>query len=97
ATGGVERQFKLYPVPRIKGTTTISPVYLKPSQYFSITATSRYPKESATFIDFFSTDAEANKILAGERGVPINTKVLTALKPSLSKAAAESFALIERA
>jgi multiple sugar transport system substrate-binding protein len=48
-------------------------------------------------IDFFTNNIEANKILGGERGVPINTKVLAALKPTLSKQAAESFNLIERA
>ena len=92
---GAPRNFKLLPVPKVKGG--ISPVYLKPSQYFSVTATSKHPKESAKFIDFFTNDIEANKVLAGERGVPINTKVLAALKATLSKEAAESFAIIERA
>ncbi len=34
---------------------------MKPSQYFSITATSKYPREAASFIDFFTNNIEANK------------------------------------
>ena len=69
---------------------------MKPSQYFSITSASKYPKEAAMFIDFFTNDIEANKILGGERGVPIATKVATGIKPSLNKKAVESFTVIER-
>jgi multiple sugar transport system substrate-binding protein len=93
--GKVARNFKLLPLPRIKDG--ISPVYMKPSQYFSITSSCPYPVQAARFIDFFTNNVEANKILGGERGVPVATKVLAALKPTLSPMAAESFELIERA
>jgi len=53
-------------------------------------------KEAAKVIDFFTNDIEANKILKGERGVPINTKVLTALKADLDATSADSFDLIQR-
>jgi multiple sugar transport system substrate-binding protein len=92
---GANRNFKLLPLPRVKDG--ISPVYMKPSQYFSIPITSGHPKEAAMVIDFFTNSVDANLILGGERGVPIATKVLAALKPTLSKQAAESFNLIERA
>jgi len=92
---GASRNFKILPLPRVKDG--VSPVYMKPSQYFSITSTCPHPKEAAKFIDFFTNSIEANKILGGERGVPVATKVLAALKPTLSKMAAESFNLIERA
>jgi multiple sugar transport system substrate-binding protein len=94
ANMGVQRNLKMLPLPKVKGAR--SPIYMKPSQYFAITATSRYPKEAAKFIEFFTNDIEANKILAGERGVPVNTKVLQALKVSLDKIAGDSFDLIER-
>jgi multiple sugar transport system substrate-binding protein len=83
------------PLPRMPGG--ISPVYMKPSQYFSIPATSPHAREAAMVIDFFTNSVEANLILGGERGVPIATKVLAAVKPTLSRQAAESFNLIERA
>jgi multiple sugar transport system substrate-binding protein len=91
---GDSRTFKLVPIPRVVATGPS--VYVKPAQYFSITAGSRHPKEAAMFIDFFTNDLAANEALAAERGVPISTKVLTALKPTLGKAQAEVFNLLER-
>jgi multiple sugar transport system substrate-binding protein len=92
---GASRHFKLLPLPRVEGG--ISPVYMKPSQYFSVTSTSSHPVEAAAFIDFVTNSIPANQVLGGERGVPIANKVLAALKPTLSAMAAESFNLIERA
>jgi hypothetical protein len=73
-----------------------SPIYMKPSQYLAITANTTHAKEAAKVIDFFTNDIEANKVLKGERGVPINTKVLTALKADLDATSADSFDLIQR-
>jgi len=92
---GTARTLKAVPVPKVVGGK--SPVYIKPSQYFSITAGSKHPKEAAAFISFFTNDVDANVVLGGERGVPIANKVAAALKPKLSKMAAESFDLIDRA
>jgi multiple sugar transport system substrate-binding protein len=92
---GTARTLKAVPVPKVVGGK--SPVYLKPSQYFAVTKDSKHPKEAAMLIDFFTNDVDANIVLGGERGVPVSTKVLAALKPKLSKLAAESFDLIERA
>jgi multiple sugar transport system substrate-binding protein len=92
---GTARTLKMLPVPRVVGGR--SPVYLKPSLHFSIAATSAHPKEAAQLIDFFTNDVEANIIQGGERGVPIASKVLRAVKPKLGKMALESFNLIERA
>jgi multiple sugar transport system substrate-binding protein len=88
------RNFKLLPLPKVKGQK--SPIYMKPSQYLAITSNSTHAKEAAKVIDFFTNDIEANKVLQGERGVPINTKVLTALKADLDATAADSFDLIQR-
>jgi multiple sugar transport system substrate-binding protein len=94
ANGDVHRNFKILPLPRVKGGK--SPIYMKPSQYFSITAGSKHPKESAKLIEFFTNDVEANMILKGERGVPVNSKVLTALKTASDQITADSFDIIER-
>jgi multiple sugar transport system substrate-binding protein len=88
------RNFVLRPIPRTMATGPS--VYIKPAQYFSITAGTKHPKEAAMFLDFFTNDLEANDALAAERGVPINSKVLTALKPKLGKVQAEVFDLIDR-
>src|SRR5205814_2474109 len=94
ANMNMPRKFKLLPLPKVK--TGKSPIYMKPSQYFAVTATSQHPKEAAQVIDFFTNDVDANKILKGERGVPINTKVLAALKADLDPTSADSFDLIQR-
>jgi multiple sugar transport system substrate-binding protein len=88
------RKFKLLPLPKVKGQR--SPIYMKPSQYFAVTATSQHAKEAAKVIDFFTNDVDANNILKGERGVPVNTKVLEAVKTTLDATAADSFDLIKR-
>jgi multiple sugar transport system substrate-binding protein len=94
ANGDVHRNFKVLPLPRVKGGK--SPIYMKPSQYFSVTTASKHPKEAAKLIEFFTNDIEANKILKGERGVPINSKVLAAVKTVSDQITADSFGIIER-
>ncbi len=91
---GMNRNFKLVAIPRLsKGGSS---VYIKPSQYWSVTSGTKHPKEAAMFIDFFTNDIGANEILAAERGVPIAGKVATALKSQLGKGQLEAFDLIER-
>lgn len=86
---GENRNFKLVPLPRVEGGKSAN--YIKPSQFWSITANSKHPKEAAMFIDFFTNSVEANEILMAERGVPISSKVREALKPKLGKAQAVMF------
>jgi len=57
--------------------------YLKPSMFFSIPASSQNKSEAARFINCFLSDAEANKVLLGERGVPIISSVRTEVKNSV--------------
>ena len=64
--------------------------YLKPSQFISITRDSKHTKEAAMFIDFITNNIEANKILLGERGVPISPAVQEAIKPLLTPAQVET-------
>ncbi len=91
---GLTRNFKLLPVPRQTGGK--SAVFIKPSQYLSVTSGSKHKKEAALFLDFFTNSIEANAILEAERGVPIAKKVLAALKDKLGKPQGESFAIVER-
>lgn len=58
-------------------------IYLKPSQFFTISGKSALKVESAKFIDYFTNDIEANKVLLGERGVPVSSKVRDAIKAQL--------------
>jgi len=70
-------------------------MFLKPSMFFSIPKTSEHKKEAATFIDFFTNDVEANRILAAERGVPISSEVRQAIKPDLDEITQDTFDYIE--
>jgi multiple sugar transport system substrate-binding protein len=95
---GEQRKFKLAPLPRGEGAAQ-SQNYLKPSQFISITRDSKNPKEAAMFIDYMTNDVEANKVLLGERGVPISPAIQEAIKPLLTPAQIETqnyIALIEK-
>jgi multiple sugar transport system substrate-binding protein len=85
-----ERQFALRPVPR-PDDGCCSSNFLKPSMFLTISATSQHPEEAALLIDFFTNSIEANKVLMGERGVPISSVVQEALVPLLSPAQQEMF------
>src|SRR5690606_11664721 len=72
-----DRPFALAPLP---GPNREQGLYLKPSMFFSISENSKVKEEAAKFIDFFVNDIEANKLILGERGVPVSGKVKEALK-----------------
>lgn len=60
-------------------------LYLKSSMFFSIAETSKVKSEAAKFIDFWVNDIEANKLILGERGVPVSSVVQEEIKPYLSE------------
>ncbi|WP_276357342.1 ABC transporter substrate-binding protein [Cohnella caldifontis] len=82
------RPLRILPVP---GWNENRALYLKPSMYLSIAANSKAKEEAAEFIDFWVNDIEANKIILGERGVPVSFKVKEALKPYLPPEQTEVF------
>jgi multiple sugar transport system substrate-binding protein len=87
AAAGEGRNFLLVPMPRPEGGASTN--YLKPSMFFSITSQAKNPDAAAMFIDFFTNDIEANKILMAERGGMVSSGA-EALQPSLMCAAADS-------
>ncbi|RKN79024.1 extracellular solute-binding protein [Paenibacillus ginsengarvi] len=58
-------------------------LFLKPSQFMTIAATSKHPEKAGRFIDFWINNVEANRILNGCFGLPVSSKVLEAAKPNL--------------
>jgi len=86
---GDGRHFKLTMLPRPKDGKQAEN-YPKPSQFISITKDTKHPKEAAMFVDFMTNDVDANKILLGERGVPISPKIADAIKPLLTPAQVET-------
>jgi multiple sugar transport system substrate-binding protein len=55
---------RMYPLGAAPGQ------YLKPSMLMSVSAKTRYPKESGTLIDALLTDPQITAILGSERGIP---------------------------
>ncbi|MFB9330507.1 ABC transporter substrate-binding protein [Paenibacillus aurantiacus] len=66
-------------------------LYLKPSMYFSVSKNSENKEEAAKFIDFWVNNVEANKLIKGDRGVPVNATVADAIKPTLDPAQVQVF------
>lgn len=89
------RPLKLGLMPQVGKPGAVYCNYLKPSMFFSVTSQARHPEEAALFVDFFTNDIEANKILMAERGVPIAPAVREALLPMLSEAQQEMFRFID--
>lgn len=66
-------------------------MYLKPSQFFSVTSNSKVVEECAKFLDFFTNSVEANQILRAERGIPISAAVADAIKPEMDATTQQVF------
>jgi multiple sugar transport system substrate-binding protein len=90
---GKDRHFILHPLPRPEGKGPEN--YLKPSMFFSIPASCANAKEAAKFINYFTNSEEANKELAGERGVPISSVIRESMLPQLDAVGKETFKFLE--
>ncbi len=91
---GENRNLKANHLPRLKGGEPSN--YPKPSMFWSVTSHSKNPEEAAKFIDYFTNSVDANKVLLGERGIPISSVVRDSLKPLLSKGNLESLEYMGR-
>lgn len=61
-------------------------MFMKPSQFLSVSKSSKYPKEAALFIDFWVNDIDANKMLKDSFGSPYSEQVIKALEPQMTDA-----------
>ncbi len=77
------RELKLAPIPR-KTADGPAGAALQSSQMFCISKDSEYPEEAAKFLNYFWTNEEANKVLAGERGMSIFSNVTEAQAPDFT-------------
>lgn len=69
-------------------------MYLRPSQFFSITSSSAHKEEAARIIDYFTNSERAQDILQAERGVPVSSKMAEYLRPQLKDVQQRVFAYI---
>ena len=49
--------------------------FLKPSMFFSVSSTTKNPDAAVALLNYLINSVEANDILLGERGVPVNTDI----------------------
>ena len=57
--------------------------YIKPAHFWTVSADCENPDEAVAMINFLVNDIDANLIIKGERGVPINSEVRAAVRESL--------------
>jgi len=72
-------------------------LFLKPSMFFSVPKSSKRKEEAAKFINFFINNIEANKLIKGDRGVPISSKVSKGIKEELTYEEMKIFNYVEKA
>lgn len=89
AAGG-NREMGVCMYPKLDNAVQ-EPVYVKPTLFYSVTETSNHKEEAAKFINWFVNDMEANKILMGERGVPINASVAEMVKQNVNEVDAVAY------
>ncbi|WP_326819647.1 extracellular solute-binding protein [Streptosporangium sp. NBC_01639] len=70
-------------------------MFLQPAMHWSISSKSEHPAEAQKFVEFLLNDPEAGGILLSDRGLPINSKVLEAIKGKLPPADQQSLAFID--
>jgi len=61
-------------------------MYFKPAMYYSISAKTEHPEESAKLVDFLLNDPEVAKLQLTDRGLPANMTVREAILPELTAA-----------
>lgn len=88
AAAGRDLEMSMYPMP---DDATIQPMFLKPSQFFSVAETSQNKDEAAKFIDWFTNSVECNAILSAERGIPVSTVVAEGIKSNVEENTAAIF------
>lgn len=81
-TAGRDLGITMYPTTQ---DAAEQPMFLKPSQFFSIAETSQNKEEAAKFLNWFTNSVDCNNILMAERGIPVNSDVAEAIKPNVDE------------
>lgn len=61
-------------------------MYFKPAMYYSVSATTEHPEESAKLVDFLLNDPEVAKLQLTDRGLPSNVSVRESITGDLEAA-----------
>ncbi len=90
----LNKPVKIALLPKIAGSKRPG-TFLKPSMFFAIPEMGTNKAEAAKFVNYFLTDIDANKVLLGERGVPIIPSVRDAIKADVNPVMQDVFAFID--
>ena len=78
------RTLALATIPRVKSDGPAGAV-IQSSQMLCVSQDSQHKEEAAKFIAWFQTNVDCNKILNGERGIPVADSVRAALEENLTE------------
>ena len=88
---GKELGIAMYPT---KSDAVQNPMYLMPSMLLSVAESSPHKREAVEFINWFINSEEANEIMLGERGIPINTEITEHLESMVDESNAAIFSYV---
>ena len=78
------RTLALAPIPRVTSNGPAG-IVIQSSQMLCVSKDSQHKEAAAAFISWFQNSTDCNGVLQGERGIPINSDVLAALKENASE------------
>lgn len=81
----------------IPGSGSTKGMYLKPSQFLSVTAASDRKDDAIDFINAWVNDSDINAIIKGRRGVPISDTIAQEVSASLSESGKQVFEYMDLA
>lgn len=88
------QELTLLRVPKLPEATS-SGMFLQPAMYWTASSKTTHAAEAQKFIDFLLNDPEAGGLLLSDRGLPINSKVLAAVKDKLPPADQQTLAFLD--
>lgn len=59
-------------------------MYIKPSQYWSISSQTKYPKQAAEFVNYLLNNLQANEDMGTDRGIPVSSVIQKEMEPHLT-------------
>lgn len=86
---------KIVPMPADKSASR-KYYYMKPGMYWSVSAKTKHPAESAKLIDFLINDDETGKEFGTDRGIPSNKKIRKELGSVANPLDKQLFAFVDQ-
>ena len=83
--GSVEQDPLVYGITTWPSADPEKSDYLKPSQFFAISADSKNPAEAAKILNYITNSADCNNVLLAERGIPLSSDVAEAISSNLDE------------